>query len=305
MFAERANTATLTNKTIDGAANTLINIPQAAMPTLATALSLKSDFLAPVTEAASFALTSAHANRLVKTTAAAPVTFTCNTGHGLVDGDSGTILQVGAGTYSYTAGSAASVTGPAVTTVATTAQGSYIDWIFANGLLYLVARGVAPAAGGGSGATQAFTNATPFSTIAASQTDAPMGTIKIAGQALTAKGQAYLRFKLLRTGTGNPSFFVHVNGTLMGTFALLGDGGYASLPSGQLMLRGNGTDQTTVLGGNSAVWDFADRTISENPVATVNTANDWNVTLSATTVADCTLAILSAVVETITPQALA
>lgn len=303
--AERTSAATLTNKIIDGAANTLTNIPQSAMPTLATALSFKSDFLTRRSEAGSFAITAAnHANRITVTTSATPFTFTFNTGHGLQDGDSGTILQVGAGTCTYTAGTASVVLGPAVSAAATTAQGSYIDWVFESGLLYFVARGTVPAAGGG-GATQAFTNAVAFTALAASQTAQPMGTIKVAGQALTAKGQAYLRFKLHRTGTANPSFFVHINGTLIGTFSLTGDGGFANFPGGQLMLRGNGTDQTTILSGNSDVWDFADRTTSENAAVTVNTANDWVVTLSGTTPASCTLAILSAVVETITPQALA
>jgi hypothetical protein len=110
VFAERSNTATLTNKTINGSSNTLTNIAQssitdleASLAALSSAIDLKVDLLGEVIlGSGTTAIThNAHANRscIVNQAGATTGTFAATATSGALAGDSFYLRNTGAGTF--------------------------------------------------------------------------------------------------------------------------------------------------------------------------------------------------------------
>lgn len=96
---------------------------------------VKADFLDPASAAADFSLTAeAHANRIVYCTKGTAQAVTFSAGHGLADGDSGRLMQIGAGAVTiskdggFAAGELKLATGVASAT--TVNDGDIIDWEF-------------------------------------------------------------------------------------------------------------------------------------------------------------------------------
>jgi hypothetical protein len=129
-----------------------------------------AEYKAPRTEAADFTLTAAnHANRRTDCTKGTAQAVTWNTGHGMVDGDCGRLMQVGAGAITITkdggfsGGELKLATGVASAT--TVNDGDVLDWEYdATGERLLITyRSAEAAAGGSTGVTfeRLYTAASP------------------------------------------------------------------------------------------------------------------------------------------------
>lgn len=278
---------------------------------LQAALDGKASLLAPATESGTAIVLAAatHANRPMHCTAATAVTVTLNTGHALANGDSGIIYQHGAGAVTLANGTASFVLGPAVTVASTTGLGSWLAWACVGSTVYVVDRGVAPSAGGASDA-QAFTSSGAWPLIDVSTTAGVLGTVKIKGGAMGAKGMGILRGTLDRPAgfrAGNPVVRIKQGATTLWTATMDSSGaGYADGPTFEVGFRGNGTDESSVLCQNpTGFWNLGAKGGEPNLSATVSTAADWVLTVDCDTPAGTKLQLMGLVFEALKPQALA
>lgn len=183
-----------------------------------------AEYLAPRTESADFTLTATnHANRRTDCTKGTAQAVTWNTGHGMADGDSGRLMQVGAGAITitkdagFTDGELKLATGVASAT--TVNDGDVLDWEYdATGERLLITYRSAASAGGtlkstpysdGNG-TQAFTpgNTTEFT----------LSSITIPANKIGANGWVQFIASAERTaGVGSITCRIRVGNATTGT----------------------------------------------------------------------------------------
>lgn len=239
------------------------------------ALSNKSDYH-PVGAATSGVTINAedHADRRVDIASPTAVSATWNTGHGMTVGQSGRIMQTGAGIVTLTQGTGTVRRSPNVALGALSTSGvdSWIDWEYMGGdLLTVTALGVVPVGAG------AHAMPVPVADVGSAST-AETVVFETTVPALSANAEVEISFGWDGTGAGNKTWRLKIGGTGTGG-TLLHTAIFGALAGKIKTGFRNQNNAASQVGGNTNIPTGTGSTTTSNATSAVDTSNGIRVAL--------------------------